>query len=80
MDGPNIWDAPRSGRPRKYGKDVEDRLIAFYCQTTPLKNCGKGRWSLRTAADTLAKDLDVAGAALSRCTIARMLARHGLPR
>ena len=32
-EGPNVRDAPRSGRRRTYEKDAEDRFIAFYCQT-----------------------------------------------
>ncbi len=76
--GPNVWDAPRSGRKRTYDKDAEDRFIAFYCQTSPLKECGRGRWSLRTAENELEKDADLVGAALSRSTMQRMLSRHGL--
>lgn len=77
-DGPNIWDSPRSGRKRKFPQDIEDRLIAFYCQTSPLSECGHGRWSMRTAEVELAKDDRLVGSSLSRSTIQRMLARHGL--
>jgi len=48
-EGLNVSDAPRSGRRRVYGKDVENRFIAFYCQTAPLEKCGQGHWSLRIA-------------------------------
>jgi len=74
----SVQDAPRSGRQRTYGKGVEDRFIAFYCQTTPLKECGRGRWSLRTAESELKKDADAVGASLSRSTMQRMLTRHAL--
>lgn len=76
--GPNVWDAPRSGRSRTYQKDVEDRFIAFYCQTAPLKECGRGRWSLRIAENQLNKDAHPVGVSLSRSTMQRMLCRHAL--
>lgn len=75
---PNVWDAPRGGRPRLYDKEVENRFIAFYCQTAPLKRSGRGRWSLRTAARELTEDGGPVGAALSRSTMQRMLSRHAL--
>lgn len=77
-EGPEVWDAPRSGRERRYGKEIEDRFIAFYCQTTPLKQCGRGRWSLRTAEKELSRDESRVGVSLSRSTMQRMLSRHGL--
>lgn len=76
--GPNLQDAPRSGRGRTFEKDVEDRFIAFYCQTAPLRQCGRGRWSLRIAASQLKKDAGPVGASLSRSTMQRMLSRHAL--
>ena len=33
--GLDLREAPRSGRPRTYGKEIEDCFIAFYCQTAP---------------------------------------------
>lgn len=77
-EGPELWDAPRSGRRRTYGKEVEERFIAFYCQTSPLSDCGCGRWSLRIAAHRLCVDPGRVGARLSRSTMQRMLARHAL--
>ncbi len=76
--GPDVWDAPRSGRNRIYNKEIEDRFIAFYCQTTSLKKCGRGRWSLRTAANELKNKRTEIGVSLSRSTMQRMLARHAL--
>ena len=60
-EGLNVLDAPRSGRNRIYGKDIEDRFIAFYCQTAPLKKCGEGRWSLRIAENELKKETNRGG-------------------
>ena len=74
---PRIWDAPRNGRPRLYGKDVEERFIGFYCQSAPLERCGRGRWSLRTAARELMERGDPISS-LSRSTMQRMLSRHAL--
>lgn len=76
--GGEIRDAPRRGRRRTYDKDIEARFIAFYCQTTPLPDCGQGRWSLRTAEDALKHDAAVVGASLSRSTMQRMLSREAL--
>ena len=90
-NGLDIWDALRQGRPRLYGKDIEDRFIAFYCQSTPLSK--HGRWSLRWAQaelgrisnssepkQTLTSPLprDVVGVSLKRSTMQRMLSRHKL--
>lgn len=78
VEGLNVSDAPRSGRRRVYGKDVENRFIAFYCQTAPLKKCGEGRWSLRIAEKELKKETNRVGVSLSRSTMQRMLFRHAL--
>jgi transposase len=72
----DIWDMPRSGRPRLYDKDTEDHLIAFYCQTTPLPE--NGRWTLRWAESELAIHPELLGVTLSRSTIQRILLRHEL--
>ena len=72
----NIWDLERSGRGRTYDVDVEDRFIAFYCQTTPFDNAG--RWSLRWAEDHLKKNESLIEASPSRSTLHRMLERHDL--
>ena len=37
----------RCGRPLIYNQEIQLKLIAFYCQTTPLPGCG--RWTLRWA-------------------------------
>ncbi len=77
-EGPNVWDAARSGRKRIYTKEIEDRFIAFYCQTASLKKCGRGRWSLRTAMKELKNKSAEVGASLSRSTMQRILVRHAL--
>lgn len=69
-------DAPRSGRRRIYGADIQQRFIAFYCQTTTLSN--SGRWTLRLAAAKLKGDPDLIGASMSRSTMQRILSQHAL--
>ena len=72
----DISDAARCGRPRMYTKDSEDRIIAFYCQTTPLP--GNGRWSLRWAEQELSRQPELVQGIPSRSTIQRVLERHHL--
>jgi hypothetical protein len=74
QDGLKFRERPRPGCGRTYLKDVEDRFIAFYCQTTPLEGCG--RWTLRTAEMKLAKAPGLVGTSLSRSTMQRILSRH----
>lgn len=74
--GLDIRDAARSGRPREYGKEIEGRFLAFYCQSTPFGEAG--RWTLRWAEAELANHPGIVGAAPSRSTLQRMLARHCL--
>ena len=74
--GFDIWDAARSGRPRDHGQETENRFLAFYCQSTPFG--GAGRWTLRWAEAELADHPEIVGAAPSRSTLQRMLARHCL--
>ncbi|OVE82752.1 hypothetical protein BVY04_00085 [bacterium M21] len=71
-----IWDLSHSGRKRIYGADIEDRFIAFYCQTKPFGDTG--RWSFRWAESHLGKNGKVVGACPSRSTMQRILNRHGL--
>jgi len=89
-EGLDIFDAPRPGRPRLYDKDVEDRFIGFFCQSTPLS--GHGRWSLRWAEAELTRANapkssdeerdprpgDIVGVPLKRSTMHRMLVRNKL--
>lgn len=71
-----ITDQPRSGRPLVYEKEKQLRLIAFYCQSSPLATCG--RWSLALAAEVLNADLERIGFAPSKSTIHRILQGHHL--
>jgi len=75
-DGLDTRDAARSGRPRHYGREVEERFLAFYCQSTPFGT--GGRWTLRWAETELANRPEAVGATPSRSTMQRMLARHRL--
>jgi len=71
-----ILDASRSGRPARYGKAFRLRFIGFYCQSTPLPDCG--RWTLRWAEEQLRRDYERIGGAPSRSTMQRILAGHDL--
>lgn len=72
--GLGVQDARRSGRKRLYDRGMEDRVIAFHCQSSPLP--GHGRWSLRWAAAEMARRPGLVGGAPSRSTMQRMLDRH----
>jgi len=69
-------DEFRSGRPRIYDKNIETRIIAFYCQTKPM--IVSGRWTLRFAEKELAENSDPVGFSVSRSTIQRILKRNNL--
>lgn len=71
-----INDNPRTGRPLVYEEELQLKLIAFYCQTTPLPGCG--RWTLRWAQKHLEKDSHLVGMPLSHSTIGRILKNHNL--
>ncbi len=83
MDVVNLWsertninDNPRAGRPLTYTEDLQLKLIAFYCQTTPLPDCG--RWTLRWAESHLEKDSNLVGMPISHSSIGRILKKHNL--
>ena len=71
-----IDDKAHSGRPLVYNQEIQLRIIAFYCQTTPLTGCG--RWSLRWAEKHLLKNPEKVGKPISHSTIGRILKRHHL--
>lgn len=75
-EGKGINDEPRSGKPLTYTEEIQLKLIAFYCQTTPLPGCG--RWTLRWAEKHLEKDSSPVGMPLSHTTIGRILKKHNL--
>jgi transposase len=66
-----LHDLPRSGRPALYSEQAKLRLVAFYCQTQPLPDCG--RWSLRWAARHLEQDPQRVDASPSKSTLHRIL-------
>ena len=69
-------DQARSGRPALYPQEIKIRIVAFYCQTRPLPNCG--RWSLRWAECSLKVDDTLVGAAPSKSTLHRILQSNQL--
>ena len=73
-----LKDKPRPGRPLVYDDALRHRVVAFYCQSTPLP--GAGRWTLRWAEKILeiTPELVGAGAMLSRSTIWRILNSQNL--
>jgi len=75
-----LKDKPRPGRPLVYDEAVRHRVVAFYCQTTPLP--GAGRWTLRWAEKILEITPELIGAEagpmLSRSTIGRILNSQNL--
>jgi transposase len=72
----DLTDRPRTGRPALYTNEVQTRVIAFYCQTQPLPDCGK--WTFHWAALHLKAHPEKIGVAPSRATIYRILDNHGL--
>lgn len=75
-----LKDKPRPGRPLVYDDALRHRVVAFYCQTTPLP--GAGRWTLRWAEKILKITPELVGAEtgsmLSRSTIGRILNSQNL--
>ena len=72
----NLSDLPRSGRPAIYSEETKLRMMAFYCQTQPLPNCG--RWSLRWAAQHLEAEPNTVGVSPSKSTLHRILKNNRL--
>ncbi len=58
-----LADKKRTGCPVKFTEDFKQRLTAFYCQTTPLKNGGK--WTIRWAKSYLDTNCHIIAAAIS---------------
>ena len=72
----DISDKPRSGRPVVYNQETQLKIIAFYCQTTPLPGCG--RWTLRWAKNHIPENFELNGKPISHSTIGRILNKHRL--
>jgi transposase len=72
----DLSDLPRSGRPALYSEETKLRIVAFYCQTQPLPNCG--RWSLRWAARHLEAEPNTVGVSPGKSTLHRILKSNRL--
>ena len=72
----DIIDKTRCGRPLVYNQEIQLKIIAFYCQTTPLPGCG--RWTLRWAEKHLPENSGLNGKPISHSTIGRILNQHRL--
>jgi transposase len=72
----DLKDKPRDGRPRVYDEAIRHRVVAFYCQTTPLP--AAGRWTLRWAETQLEITPELVGAMLKRSTIWRIINSQNL--
>lgn len=76
LDGEELCDRARSGRPSFFSEDMQLKTIAHCCQRTPAPGCN--RWSLRWAETFLNHDTTLIGRTISRSTIQRILANHSL--
>jgi transposase len=74
--GAGVHDRPRSGRPAIFTEETQLRIVAFYCQTQPLPDCG--RWTLRWAARRLAVAAQWLDPAPSKSTLHRVLQHNRL--
>jgi transposase len=72
----DITDIIRCGRPLVYNQEIQLKIIAFYCQTTPLPGCG--RWTLRWAEKHLPENFELNEKPISHSTIGRILNKHRL--
>ena len=75
-DDGNIHDQKRDGRPPVYSEKIKLKTIAFYCQVSPLPDCGT--WSFRWAEKYLKEHSEIIGCSLSHSTIQRTLKSHAL--
>jgi len=62
-----LFDAPRPGKPRQYGTDVEARVSALACSSPPT---GARRWTLMLLEQAARAEL---GSDISRESIRRLL-------
>jgi len=75
IDG-TIEDQKRDGRSPVYSEKIKLKTIAFYCQVSPLPDCGV--WSFRWAEKYLKEHSEIIGCSLSHSTIQRTLKSHAL--
>lgn len=72
----NLQDQKRGGRPAVITKDNVNRIIALYCQQSPLPGCTS--WSYRCTAKYLDQHPQAVGVSMSRSSIHRILNTHSL--
>lgn len=72
----DLNDRPRSGHSAFYSAEIKLRIVAFYCQTKPLPNCG--RWTMRWAARYLERNPTKIGVSPSKSTLHRILQSNQL--
>ncbi|MCP3967410.1 MAG: IS630 family transposase [Desulfobacteraceae bacterium] len=72
----SLKDRQRSGRPIIYTEEQNLKIVAFYCQTKPMRDCG--RWSFRWAALHLKAYPECLRMAPSKSTIHRILKSNKL--
>jgi len=71
-----LGDKARTGRPAMFDDKTQLSLIGFYCQTSPVLDCG--RWTMRWAEKHLIAHREILGASISRSSIHRILKKHQL--
>ncbi len=71
-----ISDYSRSGRPAVFTEDICLKVIAFYCQKSPLPGCNS--WSLRWAEKYLKEHSEIINCPISHSGIQRILKMHAL--
>lgn len=76
IQGNELQDRSRSGRPLVYGETLRLKAIAIYCQTPPLP--GVGHLSVRDAQDYFQTRLAIPELSMSSSTIGRILRDHSL--
>jgi transposase len=74
--GEGISDKSRSGRPLRIPSEVDQRLIAFYCQQNPLPGCS--RWTIRWAQTYLDEHPEILQCSIGRSSIHNRLTSHAL--
>lgn len=71
-----ISDHFRSGRPAAFTEEICLKVMAFFCQKSPLPGCSN--WSLRWAEAYFKEHPEVLGCAISYASIQRILKKHAL--
>ena len=74
--GHDLYDRPRTGRPRLYPEDFRLKTIAFYCGRAPRPGCAG--WSFRDAEKHLKLQPAELGGSPSHATLQRILTAHAL--